>query len=173
MRSTGEVLGLSDQFGSAFCKSQEAVGMQLPEPKAGARILISLSEKTSQAAEALSIAESFADLGFRILATEGTAAFLRAGGVDCQTVAKINEGRPNVVDLIVNREVCLAVNTPSARRNAVADEEAIRKAALKYRVPYITTLAGARAAVKGIASGMNRSGTVRSLQMYHAAIREL
>ena len=173
MRSTGEVLGLSDQFGSAFCKSQEAVGMQLPEPKAGARILISLSEKTSQAAEALSIAESFADLGFRILATEGTAAFLRAGGVDCQTVAKINEGRPNVVDLIVNREVCLAVNTPSARRNAVADEEAIRKAALKYRVPYITTLAGARAAVKGIASGINRSGTVRSLQMYHAAIREL
>lgn len=173
MRSTGEVLGLSDQFGSAFCKSQEAVGMKLPEPKAGARILISLSEKTSQAAEALSIAKAFSDLGFQILATEGTADFLRAGGIDCQTVAKINEGRPNVVDLIVNREVCLAVNTPSARRNAVADEEAIRKAALKYRVPYITTLAGARAAVKGIASGMNRSGTVRSLQMYHAAIREL
>ena len=173
MRSTGEVLGLSDQFGSAFCKSQEAVGMKLPEPKAGARILISLSEKTSQAAEALSIAKAFSDLGFQILATEGTADFLRAGGIDCQTVAKINEGRPNVVDLIVNREVCLAINTPSARRNAVADEEAIRKAALKYRVPYITTLAGARAAVKGIASGMNRSGTVRSLQMYHAAIREL
>lgn len=172
MRSTGEVLGLSDQFGSAFCKSQEAVGMKLPEPKAGARILISLSEKTSQAAEALSIAKAFSDLGFQILATEGTADFLRAGGIDCQTVAKINEGRPNVVDLIVNREVCLAINTPSARRNAIVDEEVIRKAALKYRVPYITTLAGARAAARGIASGMNRSDTVRSLQMYHAAIQE-
>ena len=172
MRSTGEVLGLSDQFGSAFCKSQEAVGMKLPEPKAGARILISLSEKTSQAAEALSIAKAFSDLGFQILATEGTADFLRAGGIDCQTVAKINEGRPNVVDLIVNREVCLAINTPSARRNAIVDEEVIRKAALKYRVPYITTLAGARAAARGIASGMNRSDAVRSLQMYHAAIRE-
>ena len=172
MRSTGEVLGLSDQFGSAFCKSQEAVGMKLPEPKAGARILISLSEKTSQAAEALSIAKAFSDLGFQILATEGTADFLRAGGIDCQTVAKINEGRPNVVDLIVNREVCLAINTPSARRNAIVDEEVIRKAALKYRVPYITTLAGARAAARGIASGMNRSDAVRSLQMYHAAIQE-
>lgn len=172
MRSTGEVLGLSDQFGSAFCKSQEAVGMKLPEPKAGARILISLSEKTSQAAEALSIAKAFSDLGFQILATEGTADFLRAGGIDCQTVAKINEGRPNVVDLIVNREVCLAINTPSARRNAIVDEEVIRKAALKYRVPYITTLAGARAAARGIASGVNRSDTVRSLQMYHAAIQE-
>ncbi len=172
MRSTGEVLGLSDQFGSAFCKSQEAVGMQLPEPKAGARILISLSEKTSQAAEALSIARAFSDLGFQILATEGTADFLRAGGIDCQTVAKINEGRPNVVDLIVNREVCLAINTPSARRNAIVDEEVIRKAALKYRVPYITTLAGARAAARGIASGVNRSDAVRSLQMYHAAIQE-
>lgn len=172
MRSTGEVLGLSDQFGSAFCKSQEAVGMKLPEPKAGARILISLSEKTSQAAEALSIAKAFSDLGFQILATEGTADFLRVGGIDCQTVAKINEGRPNVVDLIVNREVCLAINTPSARRNAIVDEEVIRKAALKYRVPYITTLAGARAAARGIASGVNRSDAVRSLQMYHAAIRE-
>ena len=173
MRSTGEVLGLSKDFGLAFYKSQEAVGMALPKPEAGAQILISLSEKNSQAAEALSMAKAFSDLGFRITATEGTAEFFRKGGIDCQVVAKINEGRPNVVDLIVNREVCLAINTPSARRNAIADEEAIRKAALKYRVPYITTLAGASAAVKGIAAAINGSGGVRSLQDYHSGIGTL
>ena len=173
MRSTGEVLGLSKDFGLAFYKSQEAVGMALPKPEAGAQILISLSEKNSQAAEALSMAKAFSDLGFRITATEGTAEFFRKGGIDCQVVAKINEGRPNVVDLIVNREVCLAINTPSARRNAVVDEEAIRKAALKYRVPYITTLAGASAAVKGIAAALNGSGGVRSLQDYHFGIGTL
>lgn len=170
MRSTGEVLGLSDEFGLAFFKAQEAVGMVLPQPQAGAQILISLSEKRAQAQEALSMAKAFSDLGFRILATEGTADFFSKGGIDCEVVAKLNEKRPNVVDVIVNRQVCLAINTPSARRNAVEDEEVIRKAALKYRVPYITTLAGASAAVKGIASAMNGFGGVRSLQEYHAGI---
>ncbi|MBR3086362.1 MAG: carbamoyl-phosphate synthase large subunit, partial [Kiritimatiellae bacterium] len=164
MRSTGEVLGLADNYGVAFYKSQEAAGSRLPD---GGAILISLSEKKEADVEAASF---FSGLGFKIFATTGTAAFLRENGVDATVVAKIGEGRPNVIDMIVNKDVSIIVNTPSPRRDSRADDASIRKAALKYKVPYITTPAAARAAALGIAAARRSKGEVASLQDYHASI---
>ncbi len=165
MRSTGEVLGLAETFGLAYYKSQEAAGSPLPTEKG--KVLFSLSEKTPDGVQA---AKDFAALGDEIVATEGTAAFLAAQGVACTVVAKIGEGRPDVLDAIKNRAVKLIVNTPSGRRDARADDCRIRQAAIKYRVPYLTTLAAASAAAEGIASARHGKGEVRSLQSYHASI---
>ncbi len=165
MRSTGEVLGLAETFGLAYYKSQEAAGAPLPTEKG--KVLFSLSEKT---ADAIAAAKGFVALGDELVATEGTAAFLAAQGVPCTVVAKIGEGRPDVLDAIKNREVKLIVNTPSGRRDSRADDCRIRQAAIKYRVPYLTTLAAASAAAEGIASARTGKGEVRSLQSYHAAI---
>ncbi len=165
MRSTGEVLGLAETFGLAYYKSQEAAGSPLPTEKG--KVLFSLSEKTPDGVQA---AKDFAALGDEIVATEGTAAFLSAQGVACTVVAKIGEGRPDVLDAIKNRAVKLIVNTPSGRRDARADDCRIRQAAIKYRVPYLTTLAAASAAAEGIASARHGKGEVRSLQSYHASI---
>ena len=165
MRSTGEVLGLAETFGLAYYKSQEAAGSPLPTEKG--KVLFSLSEKTP---DAVAAAKGFAALGNEIVATAGTAAFLAAQGVACTVVAKIGEGRPDVLDAIKNREVRLIVNTPSGRRDARADDCRIRQAAIKYRVPYLTTLAAACAAAEGIASARHGKGEVRSLQSYHASI---
>ena len=140
MRSTGEVLGLAETFGLAYYKSQEAAGLPLPiQP---GRMLVSLSEKPEDAAVA---AKNFADLGFEIVGTEGTVKFLWEKGVPAKMVAKIGQGRPDVLDLIKNREVTLILNTPSNRRDARADDNSIRRAAIKYRVPYLTTIAAALA----------------------------
>ncbi len=166
MRSTGEVLGLARNPAIAFCKSQEAAGA--PLPKEGS-VLASLSVKNDEAAQAL---KAFVDLGFKLYATPGTKRFLDAHGVESESVAKIGKGRPNVLDLIVNKQVSLVLNTPSPRRDALADGSSIRKAALKYRVPYMTTLAAAEMAVKGIeATRKEGSGAVESIQEYHASIR--
>ena len=115
----------------------------------------------------------FQKLGFKIYATEGTAKFYEKAGVKCEIVNKIAEGRPNVLDLILNKQVSLIINTPWAKRDAVADESAIRKAAIKYKVPYITTLAGAFNTVKGISAAKAGKGEVKSLQEYHASIEEI
>ncbi|MBQ6010004.1 MAG: carbamoyl-phosphate synthase large subunit, partial [Kiritimatiellae bacterium] len=165
MRSTGEVLGLADTFGLAYYKSQEAAG--LPLPIQAGRMLVSLSEKPEDAAVA---AKNFADLGFEIVGTEGTVKFLWEKGVPAKMVAKIGQGRPDVLDLIKNREVTLILNTPSNRRDARADDNSIRRAAIKYRVPYLTTIAAALAASEGIKAAREGKGEVRSLQSYHAAI---
>ena len=165
MRSTGEVLGLADTFGLAYFKSQEAAGAPLPT-KPG-KVLVSLSEKTADAAEAT---KKLANLGFTVFATEGTAAWLREQGVAAYVVAKIGEGRPDCLDVIKNREVSLIVNTPSGRRDSRADDSRIRQNAIKYKVPYLTTVAAACAAAEGIAAAMNGQGEVRSLQDYHARI---
>ena len=165
MRSTGEVLGLAETFGLAYYKSQEAAG--LPLPIQAGRMLVSLSEKPEDAAVA---AKNFADLGFEIVGTEGTVKFLWAKGVPAKMVAKIGQGRPDVLDLIKNREVTLILNTPSNRRDARADDNSIRRAAIKYRVPYLTTIAAALAASEGIKAAREGKGEVRSLQSYHAAI---
>lgn len=170
MRSTGEVLGLSDDYALAYYKSQEAAGSNLPSEGA---VLISLSDKVNLADQAIAIGEEFQKLGFKIYATEGTAKFYEKAGVKCEEVNKINEGRPNVLDIILNNQVALIINTPWPRRDAVADESAIRKAAIKYKVPYITTLAGAYNTVKGIAAARNGHGVVKSLQEYHATIEEV
>ncbi len=165
MRSTGEVLGLADTFGLAYYKSQEAAGLPLPTEKG--KILVSLSEKPDEAAEAVTALER---LGFSVIATSGTAKWLNSHGVKADEVAKIGEGRPDVLDAIKNREVSLVVNTPSGRRDARADDSRIRRAAIKYRVPYITTLAAVYAAAEGIAAAMSGKGEVRSLQEYHSMI---
>ena len=165
MRSTGEVLGLADTFALAYFKSQEAAG--LPLPVAPKKALVSLSEKPEDVADAVRKLEA---LGFEIIATEGTAKWLESRGVAAKTVAKIGEGRPDVLDAIKNREVNLIVNTPSGRRDARADDCRIRQAAIKYRVPCLTTIAAAAAAADGIAAAMKGEGDVRSLQSYHASM---
>ena len=167
MRSTGEVLGLADTFGLAYFKSQEAALSPLPTQPG--KLLVSLSEKPD---DAVATVQRFAQLGFEVVGTEGTIKFLAEHGVKGSIVAKIGEGRPDVLDLIKNREVKIIINTPSGRRDARADDSRIRQNAIKYKVPYLTTLAAAQAAVEGIGAAMSGLGEVRSLQSYHASIRQ-
>ncbi len=177
MRSTGEVLGLAEDFPLAFYKAQEAAGSELPHAPAAwenKKVLISLSTKESQKEEVLTIGKTLKDLGFTLVGTQGTADFYNDNGIKCELVNKIGGGRPDVVDLIMNKEVCLVINTPKAKRNYAEDRKTIRKTCLKYKVSYITTLAGAMAAVKGIEAvkgGMGGEGSVRSLQEYHKLIK--
>ncbi len=166
MRSTGEVLGLASTFGLAYYKSQEGANAKLPTEEGA--ILISLSEKPPAAVK---VAKEFVKLGFKLLGTSGTIAWLAEHGVMGEAVSKINEGRPNVLDVILNRQVCLVINTPSGRRDARTDDASIRKAALKYKIPYLTTLAAAVASAQGIRAARNGSGSVKSIQAYHADIR--
>ncbi len=177
MRSTGEVLGMAETYPLAFYKSQEAAGSALPHAPAAwenKKVLISLSDKESQKEQVLTIGKTLADLGFTLYGTKGTADFFGTHGIKCELVNKIGGGRPDVIDMILNKEVCLVINTPKAKRNYAEDRKTIRKACLKYKVPYITTLAGALAAVRGIAAvrnGNGGEGGVKSLQAYHAMIR--
>ena len=177
MRSTGEVLGLAETFPLAFYKSQEAAGSELPHAPAAwenKKVLISLSNKESQKDQVLMIGKTLKDLGFTLVGTQGTADFYNANGIKCEVVNKIGGGRPDVVDLIMNKEVCLVINTPKAKRNYAEDRKTIRKMCLKYKVSYITTLAGAVAAVKGIEAvknGNGGEGGVKSLQEYHSLIK--
>ena len=177
MRSTGEVLGLAETFPLAFYKSQEAAGSELPHAPAAwenKKVLISLSNKESQKDQVLMIGKTLKDLGFTLVGTQGTADFYNANGIKCEVVNKIGGGRPDVVDMIMNKEVCLVINTPKAKRNYAEDRKTIRKVCLKYKVSYITTLAGAVAAVKGIEAvkgGHGGEGSVKSLQEYHAMIK--
>jgi carbamoyl-phosphate synthase large subunit len=165
MRSTGEVLGLADSFGLAFYKAQKATLQELP---CEGTVLISVSQAERQAA--LPVAREFADLGFRIKATEGTQAFLASHGIAAEPVKKMNQGRPNIVDGIMNKEIHLIVNTPSGRLSK-EDDSYIRKAAIKYKVPYITTMAAALASARGIAAYRKGHGEVKSVQSYHSEIR--
>ena len=167
MRSTGEVLGLAESFGLAYFKSQEAA--QSPLPTSAGKVLVSLSEKVEDAISAL---KALVTLGFEVIATEGTMKFLEERGISGNVIAKIGSGRPDVLDVIKNREVKLIINTPSGRRDERADDSRIRQAAIKYKVPYLTTLAAAFAAAEGIAAAMHGKGEVRSLQEYHAAITQ-
>ncbi|MBN2567865.1 MAG: carbamoyl-phosphate synthase large subunit [Deltaproteobacteria bacterium] len=164
MRSTGEVLGLADSFGLAFYKSQEAVKQVLPYE---GNVLITVFEEDKRLI--LSVAEDFEKLGFHILATRGTHQFLTQRGIKSEVILKLHEGRPNIVDAIMNREIDLIINTPSGRMSK-HDDSYIRKTAIKYGVPYITTPAAADAVVKGITAVHQGRGSVKSLQSYHADI---
>ncbi len=163
MRSTGEVLGLAASFDKAFFKAQEAT--QSPLPLDGT-VLITVARRDREGV--LEVAQRFAELGMKILATQGTSQWLADHGIRSKVVNKMHEGRPHIVDHIVNREIQLIVNTPAGTESEL-DDSYIRKNAIKYRVPYITTTAGALAAAKGIAA-CRESGTgeVRSLHSYHA-----
>jgi carbamoyl-phosphate synthase large subunit len=164
MRSTGEVLGMAEDFGTAFFKAQEAANNRLP---LSGTVLISLMEKNTAAIE---VGKAFAALGFTIKATAGTFDFLRKHGVPCERINKQHEGRPNIVDGIVNGEIQAVVNTPAGKMS-MTDDSYIRKSAIKHRIPYFTTLAAAAAAAKGIAACRQGKSGVRSLQSYHAAIK--
>ncbi len=165
MRSTGEVLGMADSFGLAYFKAQEAT--QLPLPSEGA-VLITVTETDRPAV--MELARQFQKLGFKIRATNGTHRFLEGCGIASEKILKLHEGRPNIVDGIKNNEIQLVVNTPSGKLSK-HDDSYIRKTAIKYKVPYITTLSAALAAVRGIAAYRRGHGAVRSLQSYHEEIR--
>ena len=164
MRSTGEVLGMAYSFGLAFYKAQE--GAQQLLPSAGS-VLITVSERDRPAV--LEVARQFDSLGFKIISTIGTHTFLSENGIQSEHILKMHEGRPNIVDGIKNKEIQLVINTPSGKLSKY-DDSYIRKAAIKYKVPYITTLAAALAAARGIAAYCQGKDSVRSLQEYHAGI---
>jgi carbamoyl-phosphate synthase large subunit len=161
MRSTGEVLGLADSFGLAFFKAQEAVQPRLPEE---GTVLITVSRRERPAV--LEVAKQFRELGFNIKATEGTHRFLADHGIESEFILKMHEGRPNIVDGIMNGDIQLIINTPSGKLSK-HDDSYIRKAAIQYKVPYITTLAAAIAAGRGIEAYRRGHGSVKSLQSYH------
>jgi carbamoyl-phosphate synthase large subunit len=165
MRSTGEVLGLSYSFGRAFFKAQEATQTTLP---LAGTVLFTIADRDKNAA--IEPARRFREMGFRIMATEGTHTFLKEKGIDTISVSKLGVGLPSLVDLIKNGQVQLLVNTPSGRKGS-ADSSDIRRAAIKHKIPYITTTTAAIAAAKGIAARREGDPKVRSLQQYHADIR--
>ncbi|MFB3825443.1 MAG: carbamoyl-phosphate synthase large subunit [Bryobacteraceae bacterium] len=162
MRSTGEVMGVGVNFGEAFAKAQISAGMPLP---ASGTVFVSVND--NHKAEAVEIARRFAELGCNLVATRGTAAALRAAGLPCKTVFKVNEGRPNAVDWLKAGSIQLAIYTTTGAP-AFFDEKAIRRAALAYRVPCITTLSGARAAAEAVAARRRDPIRVWSLQDIHA-----
>ena len=164
MRSTGEVLGLADDFGMAFFKSQEGANATLPLE---GTVLISVNSRDHEGAVA--VGKKFQALGFAIKATEGTRDALRAAGVESKIILKEHEGRPNISDGVKNGEINLVVNTPVGKLSQ-HDDSYIRKAAVKYKVPYITTITSALAAANGIASARKGGRRVKSLQQYHADI---
>jgi carbamoyl-phosphate synthase large subunit len=164
MKSTGEVMGGSTSFGVAFAKAQLAVGQRLPE-SGTAFVSVNNDDKPNL----VPIARDLSALGFRLIATRGTAAYLRAYGLDVEVVFKVNEGRPNIADEIVNRKVDLVVNTPLGRESFF-DDRAVRRAAMMQEVPCITTLTGAAAAVSAIRAMREHGVGVRALQDYYAGI---
>jgi len=166
MRSTGEVLGMAGSYGLAFYKSQQAAKSELPVE---GTVLITVTDADKK--DALKVAKEFQKLGFRIKATEGTCKCFAQDGVQAEPILKMYEGRPNIVDAIKNGEIQLVINTPAGRLSK-SDDSYIRKAAIKYKIPYITTTAAAAAAVKGITElRANGAAPVRSLQSYHAGIK--
>jgi len=163
MRSTGEVLGMADSFGLAFYKSQEAAGAILPLK---GNVLVTIADRDKE--DIIGPARRFKEMGFRILATQGTQRFLEENGVAADHIRKMHEGRPHIVDGIKNGEIHLIINTPHGKVSEV-DDSYIRKNAVKYRIPYITTAAAALAAAIGIEARRQKEFPVKSLQEYHAA----
>jgi carbamoyl-phosphate synthase large subunit len=164
MKSTGEVMGGSTNFGVAFAKAQLSVGHRLPQ---GGTAFVSVNNKDK--ANLLPIARDLAELGFQLIATRGTAAYLRAYGLNVDVVYKVNEGRPNIADAIVNRKVDIIINTPLGRESFF-DDRTVRRAAMMHEVSCITTLTGAAAAVQAIRALRLEGVDVRALQDYYAGI---
>src|SRR5687767_3731057 len=164
MKSTGEVMGGAESFGAAFSKAMMGAGQRLPEQGC---VFISVNNSDKQTV--LPIARDLAALGFTLTATRGTAAFLRVHGIDVEVIYKVNEGRPNIADQIVNGKIDLVINTPLGR-DSFFDDRAVRRAATMAQVPCITTLTGASAAVSAIKALRLQALTVRSLQDYYAGV---
>lgn len=164
MRSTGEVLGMADSYGMAFFKSQEATQSSLPIK---GTVLITIADRDKN--RILPAARNFQDMGFRIVSTSGTRQFLEDNGIRAELILKVHEGRPNIVDAIKNCEIDLVVNTPAGRLSEY-DDSYIRKNAIKYKIPYITTTSAALSATQGIKDRQNGQYKVKSLQDYHSEI---
>ena len=164
MRSTGEVLGLADSFGLAFFKSQEATKLKLPVE---GKVLITVADNDKD--QMIEVARDLAGMGFGVVATKGTAAFLQSKGIQAEEVQKVHEGRPNIVDLLKNGEINLVMNTPAGKQSEF-DDSYIRKNAIKNNVLYITTTAAAKAATAGIKERLHGNYQVKSLQDYHKGI---
>ncbi|MEO8128710.1 MAG: carbamoyl-phosphate synthase large subunit [Bryobacteraceae bacterium] len=162
MRSTGEVMGVGENFGEAFAKAQLSAGTPLPE---GGTVFLSVNDRHK--AEAVEVAKRFSQFGFNLVATRGTAAAIQAAGMKCKTVFKVNEGRPNAVDLLKAGSIQLVIYTATGA-HSFTDEKAIRRAAVAYRVPCITTMSGAKASAEGVASRQRDPIRVWSLQEIHA-----
>jgi carbamoyl-phosphate synthase large subunit len=167
MRSTGEVLGMADSFGMAYYKAQEGAKQILP---AEGTVLMSVSRKDRGGLA--DIARQFAQLGFRIVATEGTHQFLSEHGIKSEIVLKLHEGRPNIADEIMNKKIHLIINTPIGKMGQ-HDDSYLRKAAIKHKIPYITTVPAAAAAAKGIAAQLKGKADVKSLQQYQRDIERM
>ena len=163
MRSTGEVLGISDSFGTAFYKAEEAAQTTLPIQ---GTVLITVAAAEREQGGVDAVAKAFRDLGFKILTTEGTHGYLASIGVESEKVNKIHEGRPNLSDAMKNGEIQLVINTPSGKSSNY-DDSYIRKTSIRLKLPYITTLAAALAAAKGIEAIRKGREAVKSLQEYH------
>jgi carbamoyl-phosphate synthase large subunit len=161
MRSTGEVMGVGRSFGEAFAKAQISAGTPLPD-----RGTVFFSVNDHHKPEAVEVARRFAGLGFKLVATRGTAAAMRAAGLECRTIFKVNEGRPNAVDLLKGGAVQLAIYTTMGAP-AFFDEKAIRRSAVMYRVPCITTMSGAKAAAGAVSARRAEPIRVWSLQEIH------
>ena len=169
MRSTGEVLGMADSFGLAYFKAQEAT--QTPLPGEGT-VLLSVAEQ-DRSSIVVETARDFTNLGFKIIATKGTQAFLTENGIRSEVINKIYEGRPNIADAIMNGQIQLVINTPIGKRS-LSDDSYIRKTAIRHKIPYITTLAAASASAKGISAyrqALAENTVVKSLQDYHTDIK--
>ena len=165
MRSSGEVLGMAETFGEAFSKAQEATKISLPKE---GKVLISVNDKDKD--ELVEVAKGFVDCGFKIIATKGSCKLIRDNGIECEEIAKLDEGRPNVLDIITNNGVSIVINTPNDKKGAT-DDSYIRKAIIKTRMPYMTTMAETKAAIEGIRSIQNDMGGIKSLQDFHKDIK--
>jgi carbamoyl-phosphate synthase large subunit len=163
MRSTGEVMGVADNFGEAFAKAQLSAGQRLP---LRGTVFFSVNDRDKDGLVAL--ARDYVELGFRLVATHGTADVLERAGLTVERVYKVKEGRPNIVDLIKGDSIHLIINTPQGQ-DTFFDEKAIRRAAVQQRIPTITTMAAARAAAEGIAAFQREIIHVDALQQLHAA----
>lgn len=166
MRSTGEVLGIANSFGEAYYKAQEATQNRIPDK---GTVLLSVCDRDKP--ELIEIAQSFSDLGFNIVATGKSYEMIVDAGIKCKKICKLYEGRPNIIDEIANGEIQLIINTPAGKTSA-HDDSYIRKAAIKHRITYITTMAAAKASAEGIkAIKQNKNLEVKSLQAHHADIK--
>ncbi|MGH9383092.1 MAG: carbamoyl-phosphate synthase large subunit [Vicinamibacterales bacterium] len=164
MKSTGEVMGGAGSFGMAFVKAMLGVGQRLPESGT-----VCVSVNNDDKPEVLPIARGLVALGFAVAGTRGTAAYLRAHGIECSVIYKVNEGRPSLADEIVNRKVSMVINTPLGRESFF-DDKAVRRAAMMAEVPCITTITGAAAALEAIRALRGEGLSVRALQDYYAAV---
>jgi carbamoyl-phosphate synthase large subunit len=165
MRSTGEVLGMAESFGLAFYKAEDAAKQTLPTK---GTVLITVNDADKKAV--VDVAKKFSKLGFKVVSTSGTCKLLRDNGVKAEAIFKMQEGRPNIIDAITNGEIQLVINTPAGKTSQY-DDSYIRKSAIKYKIPYITTIAAAVAAAKGVEAVQKGKGAIRSLQEYHADIK--